>query len=93
MFQGRGEDRDAGPLTPSSRLPFRDAHERILKVLWIETRQEALAALLQLGVPDAVRLVIDKEGGLLNGGTTPNVEVTSAARLYRAASGGPQGYP
>lgn len=42
--------------------------ERILKVLWIETRQEALAALLQLGVPDAVRLVIDKEGGRLNGG-------------------------
>lgn len=49
--------------------------ERILKVLWIETRQEALAALLQLGVPDAVRLVIDKEGGRLNGGgTTPNVQ-------------------
>gem|GEM_PF-6340285 len=24
--------------------------------------------------------------------TTPNVEVTGAARLYRAASGGPQGY-
>ena len=23
---------------------------------------------------------------------TPNVEVTGAARLYRAASGGPQGY-
>jgi hypothetical protein len=24
--------------------------------------------------------------------STPNVEVTGAARLYRAASGGPQGY-